>query len=327
MPLDWNWFFSTLSQSAAAIVGIFGAFIITKIFSNQAAYTEKCNRLKQILMQAEKISDASNSYDIEWYNKHFNHLKYEDFHDFLDDNFPDLESANDLSTNELDDYILKNEFSIYSDHEAIKYELRFIANEISKENLERKRQEKNENNSNPSRRGFRWNQILGSAIHGNNIKKLYSSYEAINSSPWVELNQLRSDFDQCYLEAKHHTRVALEFMEAIEGNPESPKQISWALLLVLIIFFVGVIYPLSFLPASGKPEITLSLIVIIQNLISFKGFLLAVIALSFTVIVSIFFVSNIKMKYAANDLIKIKQLTELSHYCKHFKFRKQRSEE
>lgn len=327
MPLDWNWFFSTLSQSAAAIVGIFGAFIITKIFSNQAVYTEKKNRLKQVLMQAEKISDASNSYNIEWYNKHFNHLEYKDFHDFLDENFPNIESANDLSIDVLNDYISKKNFSIYSDHETIKDELRFIANGISEENIERKKQENIERNSNPLQRGFRLHPILGSAIQGSNNKKLYSSYEPFNISPWVELNKLRSDFDQCYLEAKHHTRVALEFLEAIEGNPESPKQISWALLLVLTIFFVGVIYPLSFLPASGEPEITLSLAVIMQNLLSFKGFLLAVIALSFTVIVSIFFVSNIKMKYAENDLIKIKQLTELPHYCKYFKFRKESSEE
>lgn len=326
MPLDWNWFFSTLSQSAAAIVGIFGAFIITKIFSNQALYAEKNNRLKQVLMQAEKISDTSNSYNIEWYNKHFNHRKYEEFHNYLEDNFPDIESANELSTHELDNYISKNKFSVYSDQEAIRDELIFIANGLSKENMERKKQEKFERNSSPLQRDYLLPPTLGDAILGVNYNKLYTSYGPINISPWVELDQLRSNFDQCYLEAKHHTRVALEFLEATEGNPESPKQISWALLLVLTIFFVGVIYPLSFLPASGKPEITLSLAVIMQNLLSFKGFLLAVIALSFTVIVSIFFVSNLKMKYAKNDLKKIKQLTELSHYCKYFKFRKHRSE-
>jgi len=35
---DWNWFFSSLSQSSAAIVGIFGAFIITKILSNNSNF-------------------------------------------------------------------------------------------------------------------------------------------------------------------------------------------------------------------------------------------------------------------------------------------------
>jgi len=33
--MDWNWYFAALSQSAAAIGGIFGAFIITKVLTNQ----------------------------------------------------------------------------------------------------------------------------------------------------------------------------------------------------------------------------------------------------------------------------------------------------
>ncbi|MCH7733340.1 MAG: hypothetical protein IIB44_12675 [Candidatus Marinimicrobia bacterium] len=37
---DWNWFFSALAQSAAAIVGIFAAFIITKIVNNQSTLNQ-----------------------------------------------------------------------------------------------------------------------------------------------------------------------------------------------------------------------------------------------------------------------------------------------
>lgn len=54
MSADWNWFFSSLSQSAAAIVGIFGAFIITKIFSNQTAFSEKTAKLNNYLIEAKK---------------------------------------------------------------------------------------------------------------------------------------------------------------------------------------------------------------------------------------------------------------------------------
>jgi hypothetical protein len=35
---DWNWFFSSVAQFAAAIVGIFGAFIVTKTLANQSAF-------------------------------------------------------------------------------------------------------------------------------------------------------------------------------------------------------------------------------------------------------------------------------------------------
>jgi hypothetical protein len=61
MTQDWKWFFSYLSQSAAAIVGIFGAFIITQTFSNQTSFSEKKFKTKQLLIQARKISDNANS--------------------------------------------------------------------------------------------------------------------------------------------------------------------------------------------------------------------------------------------------------------------------
>ena len=39
--MDWNWFFSSFAQSSAAIVGIFGAFLITKILNKLGGNYEK----------------------------------------------------------------------------------------------------------------------------------------------------------------------------------------------------------------------------------------------------------------------------------------------
>src|SRR5712664_631258 len=69
VSMDCNWFFSSLSQSAAAIVGIFGAFIITKILSNQAAFSEKRSHLKELIARANKIVDDANAPAFAWYNK------------------------------------------------------------------------------------------------------------------------------------------------------------------------------------------------------------------------------------------------------------------
>jgi len=44
MKVDWNWFFSALAQSTAAIVGLIGAFVFTKIVNNQAAFAVKRNK-------------------------------------------------------------------------------------------------------------------------------------------------------------------------------------------------------------------------------------------------------------------------------------------
>lgn len=55
VEIDWNWFFSSLAQSTAAIVGFFGAFVIARILSNQEIFSKKRNRLKELLCSAEAL--------------------------------------------------------------------------------------------------------------------------------------------------------------------------------------------------------------------------------------------------------------------------------
>lgn len=67
---DWNWFFSSVAQSAAAIVGIFGAFIVTKILANQSAFAEKSRRIQELITLGEKIADATSRLSFDWYHRH-----------------------------------------------------------------------------------------------------------------------------------------------------------------------------------------------------------------------------------------------------------------
>lgn len=135
MIADWNWFFSSLSQSAAAIVGIFGAFIITKIFSNQTAFSEKTAKLNNYLIEAKKIADDAKSYNMEWHNKHYNDGEYRKFHDFLDEHFPANESMEKITNQILEDFIDKSDFSRYSEKEEIKKELIYIASKVCETNV------------------------------------------------------------------------------------------------------------------------------------------------------------------------------------------------
>ena len=83
--MDWNWFYSSLAQSAAAIVGIFGAFIITKILSNQATFSQKANRCREVLTQCQRVVDAASNLSINWYNKHTNSGELRRVQDLLED--------------------------------------------------------------------------------------------------------------------------------------------------------------------------------------------------------------------------------------------------
>lgn len=84
---DWNWFFfSSVAQSAAAIVGNFslGAFIVTKILANQSAYAEKSRRMQELITLGEKLVDATSRLAFEWIHKHDSASEIEDLEKLLE---------------------------------------------------------------------------------------------------------------------------------------------------------------------------------------------------------------------------------------------------
>src|SRR5437868_3311932 len=66
--MDWNWFFSSLSQSMAAVVGIFSAFIITKVVNNQNEFAKKNSRLQELLTLTEKHQESITNRYIKWFS-------------------------------------------------------------------------------------------------------------------------------------------------------------------------------------------------------------------------------------------------------------------
>lgn len=323
MTLDWNWFFSSLSQSAAAIVGIFGAFIITKIFSNQSIFLEKTSKIRFLTTEAHKISDRANSHNIAWYNKTWNESEFSRYYRYFDENFPNAE-CEDASTEEgIKNYIEKNNFSMFSETSDIIEELKQITSTLCQENKARNEEEQRRQRAQTDRN-------LGSV--GKLFQGLQPSftqaifqptqrpYNTLASPPWDRLQKVRDELKDSHLEAKHHARVVSDFLDSIKGNPESPPQITYSLILVLFLFFVGVIYPLSFMPASSQPIIGVSIDLLFQYVYSLKGFFLITISTAFTVIVLVFFYTNIKMKYPKTSIIKLETLANSENYCKNFKF-------
>src|SRR5215218_10358051 len=67
---DWNWFFSALPQCAAAIVGLGGAFLVTKIVNNEAEYGRNLAQAQQLLDEAMHLQDKLSARYFDWYNRH-----------------------------------------------------------------------------------------------------------------------------------------------------------------------------------------------------------------------------------------------------------------
>ncbi|MDF2640972.1 MAG: hypothetical protein K0R45_244, partial [Pseudomonas sp.] len=259
------------------------------------------------------------------------HPEFRNFHDFLDKEFPLQEDTSAITDEVLDNYIKGSKFSRYSSTDDLKEELSHIAKKIFLSNVEsRERDEaikkaEAEYKSSPLSGIFGYPQLMGgmnniSEMFNPQYKPLFTTYGEIHNTPWPEVHKEAEDLEKSYLEAKHHARLVADLLEATEGNPESPAQISAALLLVLFIFFIGVIYPLSFMPATGAPEISASIDTVKSHIVSFKGLLLGVISAAFTVIIAIFYKTNSGMKYNPEDLKKTRELTDAKNYCHYFKF-------
>lgn len=301
--MDWNWFFSSLSQSAAAIVGIFGAFIITKILSNQAAFSTKENRIKDLLAGGEKVKDGAESLYFEWYNEQKNEAEFRKIDKILEEN-PEYD-ANKL-------YGLLG-FSLYvSKNEVVKVIEKKRITWIARRKREQEAKDREYENIVNRGGGFRGVGVPGTTFPVNIPVQIY------NPELFKQIVEVHESIDEAILDAKHHIRLVSDFLETARGNPESSMHISYALVLVTVLFYVGVIYPLSFMPMPQNATIILSFEVFWPLLFSLKGLLLAAVSLVFTSALAMFFMMNLRMKYPQDDLNKLEALTQLGAYSEYF---------
>jgi hypothetical protein len=298
---DWNWFFSSVAQSAAAIVGIFGAFIVTKILANQSAYAEKNRRMQELITLGEKLVDATSRLAFEWYHKHDSASEIEDLEELLEKD--DNEEPESLYE--------KLRFSPYiAKADALQTISRVKS--YREERLQREREE--------SRRQMEQSRKLGIApAFAMSARSNLSG--GLNSSRHLlqpQLTKKREEIDEMYTEVKHHARVVSDFHALVVSHPESSPLITASLILILTLFFAGVIYPLSFmpLPIDWKPSLSFSAIP--SFLFSLRGVLLAVVSILFSTMLAMFFVLNIRMRYPQALLEQLEQYKHLSKYSTYF---------
>lgn len=294
---DWNWFFSSVAQSAAAIVGIFGAFIVTQILANQSAYADKSRRMQELITLGEKLVDATGRLAFDWYHKHDTANEVVDLEELLKED----------ETEEPESLYAKLRFSPYiAKADVIQTIIR-----VKSHREERLRREREEARRKMERRN------LGNAF----ALAIPTSYDLPDASRYLlqpNLTKERDEIDAMYTEARHHARVVSDFHGLVHSHPESSTLITAALILILTLFFAGVIYPLSFMPLPTNWEPTLSFSEIPNFLFSLRGALLAGVSILFTAMLAMFFILNIRMRYPQALLEQLEQYKNLSKYSIYF---------
>jgi hypothetical protein len=285
--MDWNIFYSTISQTAGAIVGIFSAFLITKKVANQSEFNIDEDTMSQFIEISQYLVEECKNRKFDLYNK------------IIEDNeikkiVKDYDKTNQILSPE--EYYNKFNFSQFQPRSElliiIKRKIEEIQERAQKQSFEK--------------------PTITLPL---NSTELYSGEIEIAKLARNE----RELIDNLSLRIKHQINLNNNILIKLRNNNQSSKLITVSILVVLLLFFIGVIYPLSFLPLNLNQNITLSFKAFFDNLFSLKGVILLIISLTFSSLMLIFLYVNFTLKYNEKYIYKLKKYTKIENYSTYFK--------
>jgi len=239
--MDWNWFFSSTAQSAAAIVAVFSAFIINKIINNQAQFESNKRRIKSFLSESKKYKELVRYRRIGWYCQYCINKETKKIEKKAKDG--ELPAT-------AEEYYFTNSLPLFVKRDGL------IA---------------------------RIEQLMKM---GNYTRMLTDATIPIKSVTEIaEESQIREEQNEIYnliATIRHHILLLNDFVEELSGNQESSLVIKWSIIASMSLFYIGVIYPLGFMPLPQDTSISLGLSTIPSYIFCFKGALLSVLTLIFT---------------------------------------------
>lgn len=268
--MDWNWFFSALAQSTAAIVGLITAFIITKIITNQTEFGKNKNNMGELLIEALRFKELAEYRRFDWLIKE----QMTDAMILLDKLLKDTGNSKIA-----EDCYTEINFPLYKEKGKVLIEIRSAKNSYPA--------------SHPLAMAFTSSGQLVD-VEEESIKKLYS-------------------------DIKQNIRKISVAVGNMASNPESSNLIRNSLYAVNILFYIGVIYPLSFLPLKVNAEITYSLFAFIDILFSIKGLMLSTVSIIYSGIAVVFLYINSSLKYNLNSISKLSEFSRIDSYSKYLK--------
>jgi hypothetical protein len=285
--MDWNWFYSSLAQSTAAIVGVFAAFIITKVINSQAAFDQKRRQLDELITNGKILQSKAESRRFSWYNEQLRSRGLVK----LDNSLRRQHSRSDAEK-----YHRDIEFSRYDSKpevvEAIKSKIK-AWNEFHKA----KNQEK---------------------ATGDIIVPPVS--QSATSDPG-EVKREVELIESLRIEIEGHISRAKDFLKENRSNPEYSLFARVSIIVSMLLFLAGVIWPLSFLPYDAPRPIQLSdlsLLGVFDILISFKGILLSIVSLIFVCVMIALLLVNRRLRFDLIKMAELERYTSYAAYSEHF---------
>jgi hypothetical protein len=306
---DWDWFFSSLAQSAAAIVAIFAGFIINKILANQAAHQATIDEMTRLRTEAEHLRDEADGLYLDWYSERKTEFAVEKVRELLSD--PNEAPAEGWTADTLMDQVRMSEFRTHAQNRRVVAEL--LDAHLEEQETRRKERE--------SVRKMDFSPL--SDLSGFASSAYAERRPIFVPRPWNA--KLRDDvqtelenIDAVRRKVRHHIRVISDCLAASGRTAANQHAMRYWLSLVVVLFLAGVIYPLSFLPSPKSPELAFTWSAVSASLWSLRGMLLALVSVAFLAVVGVFARINEQSRQPVELVGKLKDFSKPGSYTETF---------
>ena len=294
MNTDWNWFFSSFSQSAAALLGIIGAFIISRLIGIDEKINILSSDFEDLKIAYYKIRDSFSIRKYSWVNRTF--VKYND------DIIKQIQNREfeGISKNEILEKLYEQDSRLYRDDQS-------ILNAFIELNEKYKPKEE------PVRKPGEFYVV-------NNAMPI------LNFPPdgiWDKIGNERDLINKHLVDAGELIRKFKKHMDSLRNFASSLQTIKMIVWILIISFPFTVIYPLHFLPIEiGKePMLTFNIVLIIKSIFTLENVLLAIflIAIEGIFIYFVFLIRQIKLRLSKLKNEHLEEFRNINSYCEYYR--------
>ena len=264
--MDWNWFFSSLAQSGAALVGIIGAFVISKLINENERYHGIIQRVRELALIRRNLKFELNQCHFEWYNE-MKILGSLEFWDVLNrDEYADIEDVNERA----EAYLL-SVGGLY-DHPS---------------NIEIVKKIMSRNEDDFSEYAGMFSPQYGRGLSNNLDAEKY---------------RIESIRYKCTDTISKHRHLKRD----IEASQDNQKQLKAIVIILMVGVFLIVCYPLSFLPleTNWNSRLILSYSNTLSHFFSIQGWMLFLLLVIIDSVFYVFIASISKMAKTYKTILK-----------------------
>lgn len=284
--MNWSIFFSSLSTASGVIVGIFAAFLITKIVNDQARFNQNKAKLCELINTSNSLKNEAENRYFSWYNKRTKERALDDIEEHYHDKHKILEA---------EEYYNNFMFSPFQSKKDALKAIEIKRNEFIQ--IEKEERQK-----------------LGPSMSLVTPPNIHVTRMRLNE----EMTEEREFIDRLLVKVRLQTNINRDLLSTFNNEKESSKLVAYSIGASLLLFYAGVIYPISFLPLAPGTKIILSVRAFWDILFSLKGVLISLVSLIFTGLMATFFIVNHRLKHDRSKITSLRDLCHIKNYSQYF---------